>query len=528
MRPKPLIVLAALMAAVPVFSQKQALEVITRERSEEYMRYLSSDSLEGRRTGSEGNNAAAAWISSRALETGVRPLPGHDNLFQPLEYLRVTPIKEESSVTLCDSTGTLLHTTAALPIMAPGDNVDVSGEVVFAGYGYMNSEEKYNDFADISLNNRIVIIMTRNPDLRGSGMPDPGRGINEMTEARKLPMIMMQKAKAIFYVADPALGGDLPSDLLSMGGSYQLKPLFRKQLFSFSLNAYTISTATADIMLARAGLTLEKLQDSIAMTGRPVSFIIPDLTASVRINVVKDTVTSNNIIGYMEGSDPFLREEAVLFSAHYDHVGKDFAGNIYNGANDNASGSVGLLNIASAFASMEKRPGRSLIFFWTTGEEEGLHGSSYYAENPLWPLDKTVAAINFDMIGRSKRETDIGASANGRYDITGTDTIKVISGADCRRLVSLAGECCNASGIHMINEGKGDHFSGSDHYPFFRKGIPVLFFFTGLHTDYHKPTDDLEFIDFDKLIKVSRAGFLTGYKVANASERPEKDSKKQY
>ncbi len=527
MRLKPLIVLAALMAAVQVFSQQKALDVITREMSEEYMRYLSSDLLEGRRTGSDGNDAAAAWISARALETGLKPLPGRDNLFQPLDYLRVTPIPEESTITLSDSSGIVFHTTAALPMMAPGDTVDVSGEVVFAGYGYMNSEDKYNDFADVSLNGRIVIIMTRNPDLRGSGMPDPESGISEMTEARKLPMIMMQKAKAILYVADPALGGDISSDLLSMGASYQLTPLFRKQLFSFALNAYTISTATADLMLARAGLTLEQMQDSIAITGKPASFIIPDLKASVRVNVIKDTVTSNNIIGYMEGSDPLLREEAVLFSAHYDHVGKDFAGNIYNGANDNASGSIGLLNIASAFAALEKRPARSLIFFWATGEEEGLHGSSYYAENPFWPLDKTVAAINFDMIGRSRRETDKGASANGRFDITGTDTIKVISGDDCRRLVSMAGESCKESGIHMIDEGKGDHFSGSDHYPFFRKGIPVLFFFTGLHTDYHKPSDDFEYIDFDKLIKVSKAGFLTGYKVAAAAERLEKDRKRQ-
>lgn len=515
------------MAALPGFSQKQALDIITPKLSKEHMRYLSSDSLEGRRTGSEGNDAAAAWISSRALEIGLKPMPGCDNLFQPLEYLRVTPVPGESAITISDSAGTLLHTTAALPLMAPGDTVDVSGEVVFAGYGYMNSEEKYNDFADISLNGRIVIIMTRNPELRGSGMPDPESGISEMTEVRKLPMIMMQKAKAILFVADPALGGNISSDLLSMGGSYQLTPLFRKQLFSFALNAYTITAATADLILGRSGLTLAQLQDSIAATKRPASFIIPDLKASVRINVTKDTVTSNNIIGYLEGSDPILRDEAVLFSAHYDHVGKDLAGNIYNGANDNASGSVGLLNIASAFAAMEKRPARSLVFFWTTGEEEGLHGSSYYAENPLWPLDKTVAAINFDMIGRSRRETDNGASANGRYDITGADTIKVISGDDCRQLVSLAMESCDESEIHMIDEGKGDHFSGSDHYPFFRKGIPVLFFFTGLHRDYHKPSDDFEFIDFEKLVKVSRAGFLTGYKVATAAERLEKDRKRQ-
>jgi len=260
---------------------------------------------------------------------------------------------------------------------------------------------------------------------------------------------------------------------------------------------------------------------------KPTSFIVPGVRADVRINVAKDTVTSSNIIGYIEGSDPILKNEAVLFTAHYDHVGKDAAGNIYNGANDNASGSVGLLNIASAFAALQKKPARSTIFLWTTGEEEGLHGSSYYTEHPLFPLDQTVASINFDMIGRSRRDTDTGATLTGQYDITGPDTIKVISGADCRQLVSLATEACRESGVHMIDEGKGTHFSGSDHYPFYRKGIPVLFFFTGLHRDYHKPSDDYEFIDFDKLLKVSQAGFLTGYDVANNPLRLEKDPKVQ-
>src|SRR5690606_9814201 len=141
-------------------------------------------------------------------------------------------------------------------------------------------------------------------------------------------------------------------------------------------------------------------------TLNPASFLFSNLRARININVVKDTVTSNNIIGYIEGSDSDLRNEAVIFTAHYDHVGKDPAGNIFNGANDNASGSVGLLNIATAFAALEKKPARSLIFLWATGEEEGLHGSTYYTEKALFPLEKTVAAINFDMIGRSRRETD--------------------------------------------------------------------------------------------------------------------------
>lgn len=491
------------------------------------MKYLSSDNLEGRRTGSDGNNAAAEYIRSAALKVGLLPLPGQDDLLQTLKYIRVTPVPGGSEIIIKDTTGSTLHKAEVMTLMPPNDSVSLNGEVVFCGYGYTNSEEKYNDFAGISVNNRIVIIMTRIPELHGSGMPVSGTNISEMTEVRKLPMIMLQKAKAVFYVADPALGNDLSADMLSMGSSYQLIPLFRKQMFNFSLNAYAISKETADILLQSSGHTLAQLQDSIASTGMPASFLIPGVKADINIRVTRDTVSSSNVIGYIEGSDPVLRNEAVMFTAHYDHVGKDIAGNIYNGANDNASGSVGLLNIASAFASLEKKPARSTIFLWATGEEEGLHGSSYYAENPLFPLEKTLVVINFDMIGRSRRDTDKGASLNGKIDITGPDTIKVISGEDSPRLVSLASAACRKTGIYMIDEGKGIHFSGSDHYPFYRKGIPVLFFFTGLHSDYHKPTDDYEFIDFDKLLKVSRAGFLTGYEVADGTLSLEREIKQQ-
>lgn len=515
MRLKPVIVAAALLVALPVYSQKEALKAITIKNSEAYMMYLSSDDLEGRRTGSDGNNAAAEYIKAEALKLGLKPLPGNDDLFQPLRYLKTNIVPGESQITLQDSSSGFTGSAEIMPLMPPGDTVSLDGEVVFAGYGYMNTAEKYNDLAGISIKDRIVMVMTRVPEIKGNGMPAPGSGISEMTEARKLPMIMLQQAKAILFVADPALGSDISSDLLSMGSTYQLTPLFRKQVFSFSVNAYAITAETADRILGNTGLTLKKLQDSIAISRRPASFIIPNLRTHIAVNVVKDTVTSNNIIGYIEGSDPVMKDEAVIYTAHYDHVGKDASGNVFNGANDNASGSVGLLNIAAAYSALNRKPARSAIFLWATGEEEGLHGSTYYTENSSFPLNKTVAAINFDMIGRSRRDTDVGASLSGEIDITGKDTIKVIHGADCPELVSMASQACRESGVYPIDEGKGTHFSGSDHYPFFRKKIPVLFFFTGLHKDYHRQTDDYEFIDFDKLVRVSKSGFLTGYRVSN-------------
>lgn len=518
MKPKSLIVAAALLVALPLYPQKEGLRAISLKDSESYMKYLSSDNLEGRRTGSEGNNLAAEYIKAEAIRLGLRPLPGYDDLFQPLNYLKINIVPGESVITLSDSCSGQTVSAPIIPLMPPSDTVSFDGEVVFAGYGYTNTSEKYNDLAGISIKDKIVIIMTRLPEIKGNGMPATGSAISEMAEIRKLSPIMLQQAKAILFVADPALGTDISSDLLSMGSSYQLTPLFRRQVFSFSLNAYAITSAMADQMLSRTGLTLKKLQDSIATYRKPASFIIPNLRTHISVNVSKDTVTSNNIIGYIEGSDPVLKEEAVIFTAHYDHVGKDASGNIYNGANDNASGSVGLLNIATAFSALNRKPARSVIFLWATGEEEGLHGSTYYSENPQFPLEKTVAAINFDMIARSRRDTDVGASLTGEIDITGRDTIKVIHGPESPELVSLATQACKESAVYPIDEGKGAHFTGSDHYPFFKKKIPVLFFFTGLHKDYHKQTDDYEFIDFEKLIKVSKAGFLTGYRVAMKSD----------
>jgi Zn-dependent M28 family amino/carboxypeptidase len=520
MKPKPLLLLFAFIATVQLYPQEQGLKAITAGESSKDMKYLSSDALEGRRTGSEGNNEAAAYISAAALEIGVKPLPGQESFFQPLKYLKVSAIKDEARITLTDSTGTILETCNITPLITPSDSVDLTGEVAFAGYGYLSSKDKYNDFAGLSFRDKIVIVMTRNPDLTGTGMPVKGEGLDGMIEARKLPFILMQQAKAVLFVADPALGADLADHMISFGSAYQLIPLFRKQFVSFDINAYAISKNTANLLLARAGLTLQHLQDSIAIEKKPASLIIPDLKAEVKVNVTKDTVTSSNIIGYIEGSDPGLKNECIMYTAHYDHVGKDDAGNIFNGANDNASGSVGLLNVARAFASLDKKPLRSIVFFWTTGEEEGLHGSSYYVDNPLFPLEKTIADINFDMIGRSRRETDSLASKQGKYDITGNDTIKIISSGENPDLVAIADKASKESGIVALDEGKGIHFAGSDHFPFYRKGIPVLFFFTGLHSDYHKETDDFEFIDMDKLVKVSKAGFLTGYALANNPGKP--------
>ena len=519
------LLLAAFLTTVSVFPQEKAANSIKKDISSEEMKFLSSDALEGRNTGSKGNDTAAEYISRAALNAGLKPLPGRQDLFQTLEYLKVSILPDSSVISVTDTTGRILFTDKIIPMMSPKSRVDLSGEIVFAGYGFSSSVEKYNDFEGLSLKDKIVIIMTRTPDLSGSGLPSGTSEVDENTEVRKLAMLIFSQPKAILYVTDPSLETENGLNDLRATGDYQLVPLFKTEMFDFSLNVYMISRETANALLLKSGQTLNSLQGKIAESKKPSSFTVPDTRASVKISVSYDTVTSSNVVGYLEGSDPVLKNECVIYTAHYDHVGIDSEGDIRNGANDNASGTIGLLNVARAFSGLERKPLRSIVFLWTTGEEVGLHGSSYYVNNPLFPLENTVADINFDMIGRSVRDTDTGRSPTGEIDITGKDTIKVISGGNSKGLVDIAKEACSAVDLYGIDEGKGTHFSGSDHFPFYRKGIPVLFFFSGLHKDYHQPTDDFEFIDFDKLVKVSKAGFLTGYKIANTRERPVAEKK---
>ena len=518
MKIKALLVLSALLVSASSFSQKSSIKAINATDIKTHMKYLSSDDLQGRKTGSEGNLKAADYISAEAMKMGLKPLPGKSDLFQTLNFLKTEACADSSYIILRDSSGNTLSNVDFTPLVVPSSRVDISGEVVFAGYGYMYHKTKYSDYQGLSFKDKIVIVMSRTPDLAGDGMPAQDEGIDDMAELKKLTPLFMQGPRAILFVADPAYG-DKPLNLM-ISESYKLTPLFRKPAFDFPFNLCTITAEEADKLLAPSGMTLAGLQKKIAETRRPASFIVPGVEANITIGVKQDTVYSSNVVGYFEGSDPVLKDECVLYTAHYDHVGTGPDGTVNNGANDNASGTVGLLSIAKGFSVLKKNPARSVVFLWTTGEEEGLYGSEYYVENPLFPLDKTVADLNFDMIGRSWMPADTGIVMGDRLDINGPDTIQLISARDCQELLDITIVSGNESGIKAIDVGKGTHFSGSDHFPFAMKGIPAIFFFTGLHRDYHKSTDDYEFIDFDKMLKVSRAGFLTGFKVANNKERP--------
>lgn len=250
----------------------------------------------------------------------------------------------------------------------------------------------------------------------------------------------------------------------------------------------------------------------LTASGHPEPRGLP-IQATLRVPMQVDTTSAPNVLGVLRGSDPRLRDEFVLFTAHMDHlgVGEPVNGDsIYNGADDDASGTSALVEIAEAMSRLDPRPRRSLVFMTVSGEEKGLWGSRWFTEHPTVPLDRIVADLNIDMIGRNWR-----------------DTIAAV-GLTYSSLGGTADSVARANphlGLRVVDDlwPNENFFFRSDHYNFARKGIPVLFFFNGTHEDYHRPSDEPQKIDAEKAARVARLIFLTGLAVANADERPRWD-----
>jgi len=280
-----------------------------------------------------------------------------------------------------------------------------------------------------------------------------------------------------------------------------------------------VHRSVADELFKDTGYSLQQLQDQIDAELKPQSFIIPGKRLKISEATQTADIIQNNVAAVIEGSDPVLKNEFVIFSAHADHIGGS-GDHINAGADDNASGCAALLSIAGAFQKLEKKPLRSVLFLWVSGEEIGLYGSKTYINNPLVPLEKTVADLNIDMIGRVKGVADTTED----HPMTGPEKVFVITDNQSKELMAIAEEADEGSILDFDYSLSGRNhplllYTRSDHFNFVRKDIPALFFSSGLHTDYHTPGDVFEKIDFAKMELVSRAIFQIGYNVANRKTR---------
>ncbi len=508
-----------------VYSQKAAVKSITEQDLKAHLSFLSSDLLQGRSlsTTVPGLDIAAGYIRSAVTRIGLKPV-GQD-YFQAVNLVSVAPDPKNSFIEGVDEQGiTKFKSDSVFTFFGSSDNLSLSGKLVFAGYGWSDEEKGYNDFDGVDLKDKFVLMMSRNRDLAmnpGAKPADDGmRGFG--TEMGKIRNVTQKGAKAVIFVADPMdpTGGLLPR-IRSYGsrGSFMLDGQQRESRRQGGGNMFFVTQSVANSILALQGKSLKGLQEQINQTGKPASFEVGNLNVNIQLNKIRKPVDAKNVIGIVEGSDPVLKNECVVYMAHYDHLGIGENGDVYNGADDNASGVVGLLEIAEAFTRLDKKPKRSILFAWVTGEEIGLLGSQYYSTHPVFPLDKTLACINLDMIGRVRAEGDTAKYIRGEKNLIDRNGVYVITGRRSSELDSLNSKICAEMGLKSDGSMSDAYISRSDYYHFHRNGIPILGYSTGVHADYHRVTDEISKIDFPKMRVITELAFRVGYEVANKRER---------
>lgn len=512
------------------FSQKNCSgeAAITASGIESHLSFLASPLLKGRKNGEEGLDIAAQYIASQARKIGLKPLNG--NSFEQTYTVVKKSIDPDKTVVQVMSEGhspvVIKEPLYQLYPMGAAD-YELEGEVVFAGYGIKADKYKYNDLDTLTLAGKVLLVMNRAPTTPDGKkcLFDDQKWITGVGLQMKIQVLMFNRPKAVLIVADPksgalsldevypGLAGYLESSMTLKGKKSQMPdfPGMPKIIF--------IHRKVADELLEGTGTTLADLQNAIDGDLKSHSFLIP----GKKINITEASLTVEqqlpDIAGIVEGSNPVLKNEVVIFSAHMDHLSGE-GGKINPGADDDASGCSSLLEMAEAFQNLKKKPVRSVMFLWVSGEEIGLFGSESYVNNPLIPLDKTVADLNMDMIGRVKGVAD----TTDQTPMTGPNSVFVITDNQSKELISIADAEARKTKLNLDYSLSGRNhplmlFARSDHYNFVQKDIPILFFTTGLHTDYHTPGDVIEKIDFKKMELITRTMYDIGYQVANKKTR---------
>jgi hypothetical protein len=525
-----LIIVVMISSSISVSAQKNTGGVNTINSSdlESHLSFLASPLLKGRANGEEGLDLAAAYLASQAKKIGLKPLGGNSYL-QPYTVVKKSLDPEKTSVQVMVEGKDPVFVKEPLFQLIPMGAADfeLEGEVVFAGYGINASKFKYNDLDSLDIAGKIILILDRAP-LTPDGKKclfEDQKWLTMNGLQMKIQGLMMAKPKAILIVADPKSGFSSIEDAYPQLVGYMKSSMTLKgeknQMFDFPgmPKLIFVHRKVADELLNGTGRNLADLQNSIDNSFKPHSFPIQGKKIKITEVSLNEEKSLPNVAGYVEGSDPILKNEVVIFSGHMDHIGGK-GDKINAGADDDASGCAALLEMAEAFQSLSKKPLRSVLFLWVSGEEVGLFGSQSYVNKPLFPLDKTVADLNMDMIGRVK--TDADTSKNN--PMTGPDAVFVITDDQSKELIAVADAVSKKNKLTLDYSLSGrthplNLFARSDHYNFVQKDIPILFFTTGLHTTYHTPGDVIELIDFKKMELVTKTMYEIGYQVANKKTR---------
>jgi hypothetical protein len=506
-----LLILASLFGCGhnPNAAAVNAADAITAEKARADMAYLASDQLMGRNTPSPQLDTAAAYIARKFARAGLRPLGGSH--LQQVK-LNVVALGEKNGLRI--RTGGKQASYEIKKDFVPFE-MTASGEVraslVFAGYGITAPEYSYDDYAGVDVRGKIVLVLRHEPGEDDTASIFKGRTLTSHANVdTKVRVAKEHGAVGVLVVNDP-----LNHTLLTPRGFPW--PSLSKTIPHDALPITLGADESSKIPVVQVGESviaqlfgsvdsLRAVQAAIDGAVTPRSFSLQGTEVWIQTSTRIKEMPANNVVGFLEGSDPLLKNQLVVVGAHYDHVGyvkgrPAGEDSIYNGADDNASGTVALLGVAYGLGALRDRPRRSILLIAFAGEEKGLFGSEYYARNPLVPLDSTVAMLNMDMVGRNS-----------------IDSLQLIGGASAPDLMRISVE--ENARVGFLLEDARLSFGGSDHMSFTKRKVPSLFYHSGLHPEYHKVTDEAQLINDEKVARTARLVFLVALRVASEPTPP--------
>ena len=507
---------------------QRGAETITAAQLKDYLSFIASDELEGRDTPSRGLDTAAKFLAMSVARWGLKPAGDNSTYFQNIALRRDVV---DSSLTKADFNGApLVLGEDYIPTPQAGT---ASAQMVFAGNGWFHKAKNIDSYQGIDARGKIAVIfgapvglprgMTR-ADLsgkRGEDWMDPA------DNARNHGAVGMIIVPDFQYL----INWERNRQRLTERGSTVVEK-FQPRSASTLPTIIAAPRLSGSLFIGERYGAQNLFEAAFSGEGQmPAPF---DLRADkkITINIVGkgNALSTQNVVAVFEGSDPLLKNEYVALGAHYDHVGVGNPINgdaIYNGADDDASGTSTLVAIAEALASAKIKPKRSVLFVWHAGEEKGLWGSRYFTEYPTVPLDRIVAQINLDMIGRSKKDGDTNTRNRG---LSGSNEVYVIGSRMMSTELGELSDAVNKGYLNLSYNYRYDDpadpnrfFYRSDHYNYARKGIPIIFFFDGEHEDYHRPGDSADKIDYQKMEQIGRTVYMTLWEIANRPTRPKVD-----
>lgn len=507
-------------------AEVEAAKEVTAERLSEYLHVVASDAMEGRDTPSRGLDATAKYIVDHISKWGIKPAGDDGTYFQ---HIKLRRNKVDASKTTAElNTRQFKFGEDFLPGQVSGA---ASGALVYVGHGWVVKSKNIDAYNGIDVRDKIMIVSgglgfpagVRQSDLKGKPGDDwQNPAYYAQTHGAK-GMIYIPRAREIERWA-----GRLAA---TQRGFYEVVRFAELNDAAPSQLPYiTASASMLDALFEGETHTGAELLKHAADGDPFAAFTLsPQKIVKFNVQLATETAETQNVVGVLEGKDPLRKKEFVALGAHYDHIGIGLPVNgdsINNGADDDGSGTVSVLNIAQALAH-GPRPARSILFVWHCGEEKGLWGSRYFTEYPTVPLNQVVAQLNIDMIGRSRKEGDTNPL---NKELSGPNEIYVIGSKMMSSELGDLSERVNSAYLHLAFNYRYDDpsdpnrfFFRSDHFNYAHKGIPIIFYFDGVHEDYHRPSDSVDKIDFQKMEKVARTVLITAEELANAPARPRID-----